>query len=179
MKRVLYTVTAMVAALFLLAGCTVDGTPVATGQGDTGGDSTVDTDRYDNLLLECNILSDSTIVKVVGGSAAQGTFVGAICRWVVTGATTTSVTFAWYESSSLNSEKQIAKKFGYTTENVKIASQTGFTQRDPKDPGKCGVTARAPSRGVFTWWTEPRGGAPADPCAVPTKLMELVLSGGQ
>ncbi|MCB1293061.1 MAG: DUF3558 domain-containing protein [Gordonia sp.] len=179
MKRARYALAALAATLLLLTGCTIDGTPVATGQGDTGGDSKVDTDRYDNLLLECNILSDSTIAKVVGGAVAQGTFVGAICRWIVTGATTTSVTFTWYESGSLNSEKQIAKKFGYTTENIKIASQTGFTQRDPKDPAKCGVTARAPSRGVFTWWTEPRGATPADPCAAPTKLMELVLSGGQ
>ncbi|MBD0023463.1 DUF3558 domain-containing protein [Gordonia pseudamarae] len=177
--RFVPAVTALLAAMLLLAGCSVDGEPVAVGQRDTGGDSQVDTDRYDNLLLECDILSDATISKVLGGGSVQGTFVGAICRWIVTGATTTSVTFTWYESGSLNSEKQIAKKFGYTTENIKIASQTGFTQRDPKDPGKCGVTARAPSRGVFTWWTEPRGGAAADPCAAPTKLMELVLSGGQ
>lgn len=181
-RRTALALTGFLLVLGLVAGCarSVDGEALTPQEAAIGGDqSTVDSDRYENLLLECEILAPSTIARVVGGSAAYGTFVGAICRWaVLTGGAMTSVTFTWYEWGSINHEKEIAKDLGYETENIKIASQTAFTARDPQRPQICGVTARAPSRGVLTWWVEPAGD-PGDPCAAPTELMELLLTGGQ
>lgn len=188
MNRRLRRLAALLAVAFLavavLAGCETDGRAIAVGEEGTAGaageDSTVNTDQYDDVLLECQILPPATIARVVGGGGIQGTFSGAICRWVLTSGTPSTVTFTWYEWGTMAVEKDTAKRFGYTTENIKVASQTAFTQRDPKRPGMCGVTAKAPSRGVFTWWVEQKdGAAQSDPCAAPTKLMELVLTGGQ
>ncbi|GAA1479758.1 DUF3558 domain-containing protein [Gordonia sinesedis] len=176
---------AMLAALLLLAvalaGCarTVDGEAVAVGAADSDQEGNVDTDQFDKLTLECQVVSTAQIAKIVGGTAAEGTFNGAICRWLVDGPAAANVTFNWFEWGNLNVEKDTAKKLGYTTENIRVASQAAFTQRDPKRPAVCGVTTRAPSRGVYTWWVEPVGAAAADPCAAPTKLMELLLTGGQ
>lgn len=167
------------------AGCSrsVDGTPLSVQQANSqGGDQSgnVDTDQYDQLTLECQILRTDQIAKAVGGTGAEAIFFGANCRWYVDGPVAAYVTFNWFEWGTVNVEKDTAKKLGYTTNNVKVASQAAFTSTDPRRPAVCGVTTRAPSRGIYSFWVEPVGGsAAADPCAAPTKLMELVLSGGQ
>jgi len=180
MKRALSLLVVALFALVTFTACSDDNNNDASpSTSQTKGN--VDTDRYDKLTLECEILSTQQIAEVVGGpdAFARGTFFGAICRWVLNGPTVSNVTFNWFEWGNLNVEKDTAKRLGYQTENIRISSQTAFTQRDPNRPSVCGVTARAPSRGIFTWWVEPRGPAPADACAAPIKLMELVLSGGQ
>ncbi len=182
MRRTLSLVAVLIMLVGLGSACarSIDGEPVAVGAADNEQEGNVDTDQFDKLLLECEVLSPAKIAEVVGGQVARGTFNGAICRWIVEGSVTAGVTFNWFEWGNPTVEKETAKKLGYETENIKIASQAAFTLRDPKRPAVCGVTARAPSRGVYTWWVEPRTSAvPADPCAAPTKLMELLLSGGQ
>ncbi len=186
MRRRVVLVLAVVVAVvgLLLSGCSrsVDGRAVPLGGGTPSGssDGNVDTDQFDKLLLECTLLTTDQIATAVGGVAAQSSFNGAICRWVVAGAVTTGVTFNWFETSSMRVEKDVARKLGYITENVRISSTAAFTQRDPRRPGACGVTANSPARGIYTWWVEPRtNGGAADPCAAPTKLMDLVLRGGQ
>lgn len=183
MRRPLAVLFAVLLGLTVLSACgrNVDGEPLPVGAGDTSGSSDIDTDQFDKLLLECDVLPDATIAEVVaGGGFAERSFTGAICRWQVAGTTDVAgVTFNWFEWGSVNVEKETAKKLGYETENVKVASQSAFTQRSPDRPGVCGVTARAPSRGTFTWFVEPRGAAQGDPCTAPIKLMELLLRGGQ
>ncbi|MEO9327879.1 DUF3558 domain-containing protein [Gordonia aurantiaca] len=183
MRRAPALLTAIVVGLVVLAGCarTVDGEALPVGGAAQSGTSDIDTDQFDRLLLECEVLPDETIARVVaGGGFAEPSFSGAICRWLVAGATdVVSVTFNWFEWGSVNVEKETAKKLGFTTENIKVASQSAFTQRSPDRPGVCGVTARAPSRGIFTWFVEPRSTPPGDPCEAPIKLMELLLRGGQ
>lgn len=168
----------------LAAGCarSVDGEALSVGQAQSQGDGSgnVDTDQFDRLTLECAILQPAQIAEVVGGSTASSNFSGAICRWFVSGTTSAYVTFNWFEQGSVDVEKRTAKELGYTTENIKIASQAAFTARDTKRPSMCGVTTRSPTRGVYTFWVEPLDGSRSgDPCAAPTKLMELLLNGGQ
>ncbi|MGV9712141.1 DUF3558 domain-containing protein [Gordonia sp. NPDC003424] len=184
MRRALSVLAALVLIVAVASACarTVDGNPVAVGAADNEQEGHVDTDQFDKLLLECSVLSPAQIGQAVAGDGAiaRGTFNGAICRWIVEGSMVADVTFNWFEWGNPTVEKDTAKRLGYQTENIKVASQAAFTQRDPKRPAVCGVTARAPSRGVYTWWVEPRSNAvPADPCAAPIKLMELLLSGGQ
>ena len=183
MRRVPVALAVLVAVLALvLSSCSrsVDGDAVPLGGGTQSDDGNVDTDQFDKLTYECALLTTDQIAKAVGGAVAESSFNGAICRWVVAGAVTTGVTFNWFESGNQRVEKDTARKLGYTTENVRISSTAAFTQRDPRRPGACGVTANSPARGVYTWWVEPRANAASgDPCAAPTKLMELVLNGGQ
>ena len=169
MRRVRRVVVPLLVALAVLvgalSGCTVDGQAVSSEQANADQPGNVDTDRFDKLTLECQVLSTAQIAKAVGGTSARGTFNGAICRWIVDGPVTANVTFNWFEWGDFNVEKDTAKRLGYTTENVRIVSQAAFTQRDPKRPAVCGVTTRAPTRGVYTFWVEPIGGAAAaDPC---------------
>lgn len=181
-RRAAGAVLALLAVMTLLAGCTraVDGDATSIGGGDGSSDGNVDTDRYDGLMYECEMLQTSVIAKTVGGTVAAPGFFGAICRWVVNAPVIADVTFNWFEWGDIDVEKNTAKELGYTTENVKVASVTAFTQRNPARPASCGVTARSPDRGVYTWWVEPRTTtAIGDPCAAPTKLMELLLGGGQ
>ncbi|OCW86286.1 DUF3558 domain-containing protein [Gordonia hongkongensis] len=183
MKRALIVIAAVLLGLTALAGCarTVDGEAVPLGAADQSGSSDIDTDQFDRLLLECDVLPDAMIADVVaGGGFAERSFSGAICRWLVSGTTdVVSVTFNWFEWGNVNVEKETAKKLGFQTENIKVASQSAFTQRSPDRSGVCGVTARAPSRGIFTWFVEPRSAPQGDPCEAPIKLMELLLQGGQ
>ncbi|GAA4659442.1 DUF3558 domain-containing protein [Gordonia humi] len=169
-------VTAAVAVLGLGA-CTVDGTPVRQGRSvgtDTGA---VDTDKFERLLAECEVLPASKIGEAVGGRTAAPGFFGANCRWIVQTPATVDVMFNWFEWGSYNHEKDTAKRLGFTTENVQVGSQAGFTARDPKRPAVCGVTAKAPGGGVYTWWVEPSEAPNGDACAAPIKLMEMILTG--
>ncbi|MDL9936558.1 DUF3558 domain-containing protein [Gordonia sp. ABSL1-1] len=181
-RRVLAVLLALLLVFAGAVGCarTVDGQAVSADAGG-GGDDTgnVDTDEFDKLTLECAILSEPEIAKAVGGTSARSTFNGAICRWIVNGPALVNVTFNWFEWGDYTVEKDVAKRLGYQTENIKVASQVAFTQVNPKRPGSCGVTTRAPSRGIYTWWVESSGSTGTDSCAAATKLMELVLHGGQ
>lgn len=168
----------------LAAGCarSVEGQALSVEQAGSSDQQSgnVDTDQFDRLTLECQVVSTDQVAKAVGGTSAEAVFFGANCRWLVSGPVTAYVTFNWFEWGTLNVEKDTDKKLGYLTENVTIASQAAFTVKDPKRPAVCGVTTRAPSRGVYTFWVEPVGsGSSDDPCAAPTKLMELLLNGGQ
>lgn len=184
-RRAGAALVALLAVVLLVAGCTrsIDGEarPLGggTAQGDGSDNGSVDTNQFDKLLLECTLLSPEQIATAVGGTAAESTFNGAICRWVVSGAVPLGVTFTWFETGTMAAEKQTVEKLGYATDTIRVSGTSAFTSRDPQRPGVCGVTAKSPDRGVYTWWVEPRGGGAgaADPCAAPTKLMELVLRG--
>lgn len=173
-------VAALLAALLLLAGCarTIDGQAVRIGAADDQQSGHVDTDQFERLLLECDVLPPEAIAEAVGGGFPRREFVGAICRWRVAGTGgPTMVTLNWFEWGTLAAERRAAEAAGYETENVKLGAQTGFLQRDPERPAVCGATAKAPGRGIYSVWVEPSGSV-ADPCAAPTELIELLLQGG-
>ncbi|GED99773.1 hypothetical protein nbrc107696_02200 [Gordonia spumicola] len=172
------TLAAFALAVVLgVASCTVDGTPVRQGR-DVGTDTGhVDTDKFEKLLAECEILPATQIAKAVGGSIASPGFFGANCRWVVTTPAVVDVTFNWFEWGDFNHEKDTAKRLGFTTDNIQVQSSAAFTARDPKRPAVCGVTAKAPMGGIYTWWVEPSTASAGDACAAPIKLMELILTG--
>lgn len=174
-KRVAAAVVAAVAATSLVA-CEIDGQAVREGRSVGADTGHVDTNRFDKLLAECEVLPASVIAKAVGGTTAQPNFYGANCRWIVL-PQSTDVTFNWFEWGDYNLERETAQRLGFVTENVQVRSQSGFTQRDPARPQVCGVTAKAQAGGIFTWWVEPVGAPEGDACAAPIKLMELILSG--
>ncbi|MGO3326542.1 DUF3558 domain-containing protein [Gordonia sp. (in: high G+C Gram-positive bacteria)] len=177
MRRAGVAAAVAIATVIGVGACDVDGAPVREGR-DVGADTgDVDTDEFENLLAECEILPANQIAEAVGGQIADPSFFGANCRWTVMAPSAVEVMFNWFEWGSYNHEKDTAKRLGYTTENVTVRSQAAFTARDPKRPDVCGVTSKAPSGGVYTWWVEPSGAARGDACDAPIKLMELILSG--
>ncbi|MFT4201056.1 DUF3558 domain-containing protein [Gordonia sp. (in: high G+C Gram-positive bacteria)] len=160
------------AATVGIAGCTTDGTPHPEGQVKKKGQ--VNTDKFDKLTLECQILNPMQIGKAIGGAVPSPGFNGAICRWTVLGPRITTVTFNWFEWGTVSAEQRTAKKMGYETENIKI-NGISAVQQTKSGRNICGVTAKAPSRGIYTWFVESPGPAAADPCDGAKKLMELVL----
>ncbi|EGD54323.1 DUF3558 domain-containing protein [Gordonia neofelifaecis] len=175
-RRGIAVIVAVLAVGITLAACTVDGEAVREGRAVGTDKGHVDTDQFDKLLAECEVLPSSTIAKAVGGTTAESNFFGANCRWIVQ-PQQIDVTFNWFEWGDYNLEKETAQNLGFTTENISVQSQAAFTQRDPKRPQVCGVTAKSPAGGIFTWWVEPEAAQPGDPCAGPIKLMELILTG--
>lgn len=163
---------AALAVVVGVGGCTVDGKAHPEGVARTKGH--VDTDRFDKLTLECQVLTPAQIGKAVGAPVGSPGFNGAICRWTAFGASQMTITFNWFEWGSVMAEQRTAKKMGYATENVKINGSSAFTQTK-SDRNICGVTAKAPSRGIYTWFVETLGPPSGDPCDGPKKLMELVL----
>ena len=93
-RRLALTIVALAVVLGMV-GCTVDGKPYPEGVAQPKGH--VDTDRFDKLTLECQILSPSQIGKAVGGAVGSPAFNGAICRWTVFGPSVMTVTFNWFE----------------------------------------------------------------------------------
>ncbi|MCF8570131.1 DUF3558 domain-containing protein [Gordonia sp. HY002] len=177
MRRAVAASALATAAVLAVGACDVDGTPVREGREAAVDTGRVDTDKFENLLAECEILPAKQIADAVGGQIADPSFFGANCRWTVMAPTTVEVMFNWFEWGSYTHEKDTAKRLGYTTENITVRSQAAFTARDAKRPNVCGVTSKAPSGGVYTWWVEPSGGAHGDACDAPIKLMALILTG--
>ncbi|MGW5269616.1 DUF3558 domain-containing protein [Rhodococcus sp. NPDC003994] len=166
------TFAALAAGALLLTGCssTIEGRPVPVGA--TAGDQ-----EFQSLLEECNTVTPEQIADVVGGTAIDQGFLGAICRWDVTGpAGAVKVTFDWFESGSLAAEREANERMGWTVTDVTVSSRGAIEIRQPDDPASCGVSAPSPISGVIGWWVQFRPGNPADPCEAATRLMQLSLN---
>lgn len=161
------------ALVVVLGGCgeAVTGTPVPQGFG--AGDSS----RYASLLTECDVVAPERIAQVVGGGSIERGFLGAICRWTVTGANgPVRVTFNWFETGTLVAEQATSERLGYEVTEVAVGGRRALMSRPPADPGSCGVTAGFPAGGVVGWWVQHRGGGGTDPCESASALVASTLS---
>ena len=159
----------------LLSGC---GNDVTEPQISNAPVRTADPQKFREALKECLTVSDDQIAEAVGGEAADKGFYGAICRWTVSGATgTVEVTFNWFESGSLDGERNALEKLGYRYEDIGVQSWKSIQAQPPNDPNSCGVTSRAPDAGIVGWWVQFRpSAAHPDPCEAAVELMKLTLN---
>ncbi|MDQ1200236.1 hypothetical protein QE449_000854 [Rhodococcus sp. SORGH_AS303] len=159
------------AALVLSAcGTTIEGRAVAEGIDTDGGE-------FRSLLEECDTVTPEQIADVVGGDAIDQGFIGAICRWDLTGpGGAVKVTFDWFETGSLAAEREVNERLGWTVSDVEVSSRKALEIRQPDDPASCGVAAQSPDSGVIGWWVQYRPGNPTDPCESATRLMQLSLN---
>ncbi|QXQ15660.1 DUF3558 domain-containing protein [Skermania piniformis] len=170
-------VVAAAGAVGLLAvssGCgkTVTGTALPIGGSATGiGDD------FRNLLTECDTVTEDQIAKVVGGEGIERGFFGAICRWDITGSSgNIKVTFNWFESGSLDVERQTLAKLKYEATDITVQGRKAIQERRPNDPDSCGVTVGALDTGIVGWWVQYRPGAHPDACEAASKLTDLTLN---
>ncbi|GAB20803.1 hypothetical protein GOEFS_132_00340 [Gordonia effusa NBRC 100432] len=163
---------AVLCGILVLTGCGGSSQDSAATSSTPSRQARVDTDKFERLSLECQLLTITEIAKAVGASIKDNEFSGPICRWEASG--DVWVSFHWFEWNTIRREKSVAASLGYATEIIKIGSATGFTQTKADRPGTCGVTAKSPGRGIYTWFVN-RPAAVEDPCAAPKKLMELSL----
>ncbi|MGB3770966.1 MAG: DUF3558 domain-containing protein [Rhodococcus sp. (in: high G+C Gram-positive bacteria)] len=165
-------VAAASAGVVLLAACgqQIEGQPVAAGV-DTGGG------EFQLMLEECNTVTPQQIADVVGGDAINQAFIGAVCRWDLQGpGGAVKVTFDWFETGSLTTEREVNQRLGWTVTDIQVSSRTAIEIRQPDDPVSCGVTAQSPNSGVIGWWVQYRPGNPTDPCQSAATLMQLSLN---
>ncbi|WP_430333812.1 DUF3558 domain-containing protein [Rhodococcus sp. ACT016] len=164
---------AAVVGVLALSGCgaTVGGTPVPEGATAPGSSS-----AYAALLTECDAVEPEQIADAVGGGAIERGFFGAICRWSVDGpAGPTRVTFNWFETGTLDVERETSQRLGYAVEDTTVDGRRAVLSRPPGDPGACGIAAGSPVSGVIGWWVQYRSGGHPDPCEAAATLVKLTL----
>jgi uncharacterized protein DUF3558 len=180
-RRVLCGLTAALAVVAMLAGCT---SRTITGKAKVAGSEFApqaphndSSQQYPNLLKECDVLTTDVLAKTVGADPQdiQSTFVGAVCRWQAANpAGLIDITRFWYEQGSLDNEHKIADQLKYQVESRSIAGVRSILMKPTNDPnGSCGVASDA--GGVVGWWVNPQTPG-IDACQMATKLMELTLA---
>ncbi len=172
-RRAAEATAAIVSVVGLIAGCgsSIDGSPRPEGASVTG-----DTERFTALLEECDAVTDEQIAESVAADAIERGFFGAICRWDAVGANgPVKITFNWFETGSLDTEKETGEELGYKVESSTIQGRRAVVMRPPEDPGACGVSVGSPSSGVVGWWVQFTAAA-ADPCKAASTLADLTLN---
>ncbi|MEU7764106.1 DUF3558 domain-containing protein [Nocardia sp. NPDC049190] len=176
--RGILSAVALLTMVVGICGCgrTISGSAYPAGSG-TGG--TVST-NFDKLLRECEVVTLKDVEKAVGeGAFVLPSFYGAVCMWDLEGAPggNAMVTLNWYEIGSLNNEKTVNDRLGYTTTNITVEGRRALETRRPNDPDSCGVSAGAADQGVIGFWVNYRpGSSHPDPCGAAKKLVELTLN---
>jgi hypothetical protein len=133
----------------------------------------------------CGLLVDSAIQQAIGADQIVRPYSGAVCQYVLarglgpdvgaaTPAVMIDVTFAWYETGSLDRERALATARGATiTERVVERHQAFLARRDTAGAA-CSATAAA-GTGVLSWWVQFRGQHNGDPCSDAEKLLTATL----
>jgi hypothetical protein len=134
----------------------------------------------------CGLLGDSSIQEAIGANEIVRPYSGAVCQYVLargvgpddgaaTPAVMIDVTFAWYETGSLDRERALATARGATITEKVIERHQAFLARRDTTGAACSATAAA-GTGVLSWWVQFRdqhsGG---DPCSDAEKLLIATL----
>lgn len=174
LRRIIVSVVALGVALLMVAGCarSIEGRAVPQGAGGGPGLSA----EFTKLLTECDAVADDKIAETVGAAAVYRGFFGAICRWEGDSpAGVVKVTFNWFETGSLDHERNAGEELGYSVENTTVEGRRALQMRRPNDPLSCGVSAGAATTGIFGWWVQYATGG-ADPCEAAATLARLTLN---
>jgi hypothetical protein len=84
------------------------------------------------------------------------------------------VTFAWYETGSLDRERILAGERGATITEKVVERHQAFLARRDTTGAACSATAAAGS-GVLSWWVQYRDQRSGDPCQDAEKLLTATL----
>ncbi|MBH0119497.1 DUF3558 domain-containing protein [Rhodococcus sp. NPDC003382] len=175
LRRTAAAVLAAVVAGGALAGCsrTIEGRAVQEGAGGGGASA-----EFTKLLTECDAVTDEQIAESVGSDYVLRGFFGAICRWDGDGPSgPVKVTFNWFETGALDTEREAGERLGYAVENTTVEGRRALLMRRPADPHSCGVSANASTVGIFGWWVQyVPGSAHPDPCEAAATLARLTLN---
>jgi hypothetical protein len=163
-------VTAMVTA----AGCA----QTVNGSAQRARDAVPDPERsYGYVDNRCGLLEDSSIQQMLGATNLVRPYSGAVCQYVLqrNGNATVDVVFSWFETGSIDRERNLAEQRGAkVTDKVVERHQAFLARRDTRGAG-CSATAAA-GPGVLSWWVQTRDKLDADPCKDAEKLLAATLS---
>src|ERR1700752_732856 len=130
------------------------------------------------------LLVDGSIQQAIGPDHIVRPYRGAVCQYVlargsgpdVGGASPAivDVTFSWYETGTLDRERELATERGATITEKVIERHHAFLARRDTTGAACSATAAA-GTGVVSWWVQFRGQRNGDPCKDAEKLLTLTL----
>jgi hypothetical protein len=171
-------VTAVIVAA-VVAGCssTVSGTPRRAQPAVPDP-----TRSYGYAEDRCGLLLDGTVQETLAADHVVRPYSGAVCQYVLTrgdGGSGTprviDVTFSWFESGSLERERELAAERGATITDADVERHEAFLARRDTTGAACSATAAA-GTGVLSWWVQYRGDTrDADPCPEAEKLLSATL----
>ncbi len=168
-RRTVALAACVMAACLVITGCsrTVHGDAAAGGAGEGPA-----AQKYAKLLEECAVVPEDAIAQITGVQVVWGTFSGAVCRWrSLDGAA--DIQLNWFETGTLEREKAVAERLGYTAEPVRVSGALAYVLHPGNDPSSCGALGRAGGAGVIGWWVH---STPAEPCEAARKLLELSVN---
>ncbi|ADG99135.1 lipoprotein LprC [Segniliparus rotundus DSM 44985] len=169
---------ALAAALALVAAAATGCGPGSGGAGPTN--TTVreqEADPYENLMHECELINEKEMLDVLGMKARFQTFNGAVCRWnVMGGSSALEVTFYWFETGTLDREKETLDFLKYDNQWRDFDGSKGIIAHPAGDASICGSVAKSQTEGIIGWWVQPVFGSGGDSCDSATKLMIKALN---
>ncbi|PRC46760.1 DUF3558 domain-containing protein [Mycobacterium sp. ITM-2017-0098] len=159
-----------------LAGCaqTVSGTAQRADAGipDPGR-------SYGYVDDRCGLLDNSSVQATLDADEVTRPYSGAVCQYILSrrsggDVATIDATFSWFDTGSLQRERELAVARGsVVTDAVVERHKTFFARRDTTGAA-CSATASAGS-GVLSWWVQYRGQTTGDPCRDAEKLLSATL----
>jgi hypothetical protein len=124
----------------------------------------------------CGLLHDSTVQDIVGADGLVRPYSGAVCQYVLTrGSMVIDLTFSWFETGSLDRERELAESNKAQITDVVIERRHAFLARRSVTGNACAATADT-APGVASWWVQFRGDAPTDPCHLAQTLLSRTLA---
>lgn len=171
-----------VTAVVTVTGCS----QTVSGTARRGNFGVPDSNRsYGYVADRCGLLADSAIQQAIGADQIVRPYSGAVCQYVLSRgsgpdvgpaapAAMIDVTFAWYESGSLDRERALATARGATITEKVVERHRAFLARHDTTGAACSATAAA-GTGVLSWWVQYRDQHNGDPCSDAEKLLTATL----
>ncbi len=181
--RVNQVAAAAVTAAAIVAGCssTVSGTARRAHPGEPDP-----TRSYGYVDDRCGLLLDGSVQETLSADHVVRPYSGAVCQYVLTRGEAGSdsgtgasqlidVTFSWFESGSLERERELAAERGATITDTDVERHDAFLARRDTTGAGCSATAAA-GTGVLSWWVQFRGKSNGgDSCQDAEKLLSATL----
>jgi Protein of unknown function (DUF3558) len=170
--RVGSVAVAAVIAVVAVAGCS----STVSGTARRAHPNVPDPDRsYGYVDDRCGLLLDGSIQEALGAEHIVRPYSGAVCQYVLMrGDTTVDVTFSWFETGTLDRERDLATERGATVTDTDIERHKAFLARRDTTGAACAATAGA-GTGVLSWWVQFRSQSAGDPCVDAEKLLAATL----
>ncbi|BBY80031.1 lipoprotein [Mycolicibacterium pulveris] len=123
----------------------------------------------------CGLLADDTVQQTMDADHIVRPYSGAVCQYVLTrGDGPVDVTFSWFETGSLDRERDLADERGARITDTVVERHPAFLARRDVTGAACSATAAA-GPGVLSWWVQLREPAGGDPCVDAEKLLAATL----
>ena len=173
------------AGLFLIVAVTTTATVAACAKTVGGTAQLVDSRmpdperNYGYIDDRCGLLDDTSVQEILGADGVTRPYSGAVCQYILWAgsektAATIDVTFSWFDTGSLDRERELVAARGAVVTDLVLDRHDGFSARRDITGAACSATAAAGS-GVLSWWVQLRGQSTGDPCADAEKLLSATL----